>query len=147
MGVCVLCFGACTFTSSVTARSHRPSSHSKSVLVTIVKKLNSLKHLVRRLWLDHTTKTANIKKALLLVSTLPCSLFLVPYVSVLVLSPVLLQLVPCRSALPIPTSALVISMFSASAARSVFVSGSLSSDCSFIVIVVCCVISINQLID
>ena len=28
----------------------------------IVKKLNSLKHLVKRLWLNHTTKVANIKK-------------------------------------------------------------------------------------
>jgi len=32
------------------------------------KKLNSLKHFVRTLWLNHTTKTANIKKALLLSS-------------------------------------------------------------------------------
>jgi len=33
-----------------------------------LKKLNSLKHFVRTLWLNHTTKTANIKKALLLSS-------------------------------------------------------------------------------
>jgi len=40
----------------------------------IVKKLNSLKHLVRTtVQLNHTTKTANIKKALLLSSTSPCS--------------------------------------------------------------------------
>ena len=36
---------------------HLAKSHA-----IIVKKLNSLKHLVKRLWLNHTTKIANIKK-------------------------------------------------------------------------------------
>ena len=49
------------------SHAHENANHNKC------KKLDSLKHLVRRLWLDHTTKTANMKKALLLSSTSPCS--------------------------------------------------------------------------
>jgi len=56
-------------------RSYDLMALYKSVYYYKCKKLNSLKHLVRTTvtWLDHNTKTANIKKALLLSSTSPFS--------------------------------------------------------------------------
>ena len=54
---------------------------ARPIRVIIVKKLNSLKHLVRTnvAELGYTTKTANIKKALLLSSTSPFSQCAAPF--------------------------------------------------------------------